>query len=29
MPPQDPAGFLIETEATKAAFQNGYKVAQG
>ena len=29
MTPQDPAGFIIETEATKAAFQNGYQMAQG
>jgi hypothetical protein len=29
MTPQKPAGFIIETEATKAAFQNGYQMAQG
>lgn len=29
MTPQNPAGFIIETEATKAAFQNGYQQAQG
>ena len=25
MTPQNPPGFIIETEATKAAFQNGYQ----
>ena len=29
MTPQNPPGFIIETEATKAAFQNGYQRAEG